>query len=219
MNIVFKSLFLTLAIILVAFLLAKYFDDQRVSILKKELESVIQDNLAQQALAKYISFMGKETTEYCEQLMTLREEQAKRNVALSEKVKEYEKKSLFNEDYDFLKRSYYIALIDMYVSEFELKTKCNKTDVIVAYFYSVENKCQLCNAQNQILLKVIEKCQNVRVFSFPVDGNVNLPFIFSKRYSINYTPSIVINDEKKLEGLYSITQLIDELKLHGAVCN
>ncbi|MEM4368032.1 MAG: hypothetical protein QXO21_03345 [Candidatus Anstonellales archaeon] len=218
MNLFVKSLLLTLFIVFIAFLLAKQFDDQRVYELKKEVELVIQDNLAQQMISKYSSTMAKDPKEYCEQLISLRESQAKRNTLISERIQEYERKNIFTEEYDILKRSYYINLIDMYIAEFDLKKRCNINDVPLMVFYSVDTSCSACLAQNEIVLRLMKKCNNLRVYSLPIDGNVDLPFILKKRYNITEVPSIVIDDIKILKGLYSERQLIDVLKEFNVSC-
>ncbi|MCX8166351.1 MAG: hypothetical protein N3E37_00670 [Candidatus Micrarchaeota archaeon] len=218
MNLFFKSLILTIIVVVLALVLAKEFDNQRIKELGKEIELVIQDYRAQQMIDKYSNLMAKDSKEYCDQLISLRESQANRNIKISSRIQEYEKKNLFTEEYDMLKRSYYINLLDMYVSEFQLKKKCNLSDASLLVFYSIDKSCSACLAQNEIVLKLMRKCQNLRVYSLPIDGNENLPFILKNRYNITDAPSIVINDDKVLNGLYSERQLITELQRYNVSC-
>lgn len=219
MNPFIKAGLLTLAVVVLAFFFASEFDNARMSSLKKDIEQVVTDNQAQQSLYRYMQVMAKSPSEYCPYLEDLRENQFRKTNSIATKVRDYEKRNIFNSEYDALKSVYFAGLLDMYVSSFELRKNCNSTDVPLVLFYSIDVDCPSCVVQNEILDKVVGKCRNLRVYSFPIDGNVKLPGIISDRYSIASVPSMVFNDEEVVYGLQSEQSVIEKAKSHGAVCS
>ena len=76
----------------------------------------------------------------------------------------------------------------------------------ILYFYP-DGPCTDCLIQAQLLNEVRDTCtQTIQIFAFPVEGTSEVSALLVKDYSIQKTPSLVI-DEKVLEGVQTKNKL------------
>lgn len=219
MNPFLKAAILTIIVIALAFLMVKQIDDARQKTLEQTIKNVAFETESNRLLNKYEQVMGEEGL--CEIMNSTFWEIAKeRTYSLGERIQNYEKSNTFGDQYEQIKREYFVSLTDLYLTEFENKKRCKNFDnKILAFFYSEGTGCTECSAQNSILMSIAPRCPNVRIFAFPV--NTDYPFLklLVSRYNINQTPSIIIEDKIRIEGLQSAEQIISKLKNVGAICD
>ncbi|HLC46399.1 MAG TPA: thioredoxin family protein [Candidatus Nanoarchaeia archaeon] len=92
------------------------------------------------------------------------------------------------------------------------KKECNLTYDLVIYFYSNEGDCADCEEQGHVLTYVHKKNPKFNVYSFDVNiGNPALDTL-KTRYSVESTPTIVINNNK-FEGFTGKEKLFRELNM------
>ena len=101
---------------------------------------------------------------------------------------------LSKESFDILKRRYSIALIQSWLFSKNYNDRCEAKKVNVLYFY--ELYCDSCINQGYVLDYMVEKTNDLSIFS--LDRNLDEPVIqlLVKNFDINVAPTLVINGEK-----------------------
>jgi len=99
-------------------------------------------------------------------------------------------------NYEELRKRYLLANMRFYLLMSDYKDKCNDSSTsTILFFYSANNDCPACIVQGNVLDQVRQECKNARVFAFPADvPDVRMLETLKTYYSINGTPSLVIND-------------------------
>jgi thiol-disulfide isomerase/thioredoxin len=213
-----KAAVLTLAVVVLAILFVGQLDSARQKNLRSSIDSVTLESETSRLISRYTQVMGV-AGDSCANLNFTTQLQKDKTYSLAFRIQDYEKANIVGEDYNTLRTSYFVNLMDLYLASFENKEKCpslNETPLV--YFYR-EGECPDCKAQNDVLESLAPKCSNVRIYAFPVNSEFQFIELLKNRYGVNSTPAIVINDDEKIEGLRGEDQLIAALKRNGAECN
>ncbi|OIO22138.1 hypothetical protein COV61_02610 [Candidatus Micrarchaeota archaeon CG11_big_fil_rev_8_21_14_0_20_47_5] len=218
MNPFLKAGVLTAVVVMLAFLLVSQIDSARSNELKKSVEAVLAEKQAEEVLHSYAAAMARNPEELCPYLSSLREKQLGKTYSIAERMQNYERSNLLNDEYEMMKVSYFLGLAQMYVSGFENRKTCDGGEVPLVFFYAEKETCADCMAQNAILSKVGERCKNVRIYAFPFDSELEPVSILVGRYEIKTVPSIVIDDGTALMGVQSEAELVGRLAKSGASC-
>ncbi|MCX8163066.1 MAG: hypothetical protein N3D10_00740 [Candidatus Micrarchaeota archaeon] len=213
----FKAALLTAVIVFFSFFLAYIIDSTRTGEVKSFVQDLIFESESNRLISKFYLFAAN-STKKCEILQIPKEVQTAKTYQLALKFKEYEQANLFNTELEYLKKSYFVNLFDLYLLALEKNNACPENkDVIVVFFY-LEAACPACIETDYIIRNVTANCQNIQTFAFPL--NVNYSFIKALKnyYALEDEPTLVINNKK-----YSITNLTEEklltlLKLEQAIC-
>jgi hypothetical protein len=116
----------------------------------------------------------------------------------------YEKRNLFNSgEYKLLKMKYFLVELRAYVLFVKLKKECGYDFDVILYFYDQNH--DKSTQQGYILDTLVKSSSNVNVLSFDrnlVDSDVVNLLI--KHYNITISPTVIINNDIKLEGLTSL---------------
>ncbi|MEM3363891.1 MAG: hypothetical protein QXS93_00055 [Candidatus Micrarchaeia archaeon] len=109
---------------------------------------------------------------------------------------EAQKSTSILKNYDSVRREYFIANARLLSLTKQYIKKCSTNDKIVLFFYISEKECPECYAQGRILDEVRQRCDRIRVFSFPID--VDMPIIksFMAFYDISKAPAIIVDTQK-----------------------
>ena len=124
----------------------------------------------------------------------------------------YEKNSLFKkDDYDYLVRKYFLQEIRTYTLFEELKKKCNLDNDLILFFFDPED--DVSARQGNVLDVLVETNQNVSVFAlnakYENDPTLNTAKAY---YNISVTPTLIINDKIKKEGLIGKEEIMEMLE-------
>jgi len=83
-----------------------------------------------------------------------------------------------------------------------LKRICNASYINVVYFYSHYNLTTEDQVQGAVLLDIKESCgSRMMLIPLPIDLNLTTINMIKEQYNIKRTPTILIDEEIKLEGL------------------
>ncbi|MBS3127885.1 hypothetical protein J4410_01975 [Candidatus Woesearchaeota archaeon] len=138
------------------------------------------------------------------QVQRLRDELKQVGVDLST----YSTTSWFNKkDFDFLKRKYFLLELRMLALLTQLNKECDEDYVPILFFYQVDDT--LSERQGFILDEISESYEGkVLVLSFDKEYK-DEPLIMSLRdfYDVTFAPTLIIDLEKKYEGMQYIEEL------------
>ena len=199
----FISLVITVLIFLAGLLVGISLDDTRISDLVTTLN---QNELNRESYLVEQDFINNLGGSLCElsnpRINTLSTELAK----LGQLLTKYESKGfLRNQDYNYLKRKYFLLEIKTYTLFTSLKKECNYDFNTILFFYDSEHQKSL--NQGYILDSLVQSQKNLHIFSF--DQLFNEPALETVKihYNITTSPSLIINDNIKKEGLISLEEL------------
>ncbi|MBS3143529.1 hypothetical protein J4446_01475 [Candidatus Woesearchaeota archaeon] len=115
----------------------------------------------------------------------------------------YEKRNIFSgTEYKLLKSKYFLLEVRAYTLFTKLKNQCDSDYDLILYFYD-QNQDDSEN-QGYILDKLV-KSDNVTIFSFDRDFEI-ISFLIN-RYDIKKSPTIIINEDIKFEGITYLGEL------------
>ncbi|MEK6907060.1 MAG: hypothetical protein AABW45_00890 [Nanoarchaeota archaeon] len=136
--------------------------------------------------------------------------------ALSEEVgkigrllDKYETTNLFEEnEFNYLKRKYFLLEIKAYSLFTTLKKECNYNYTTILFFYDINEGNSL--AQGNVLDALIKIKPNTHIFSFDKSFKDDPTLETLKiHYDINTSPTLIINDKTKQESLINLDDLIE----------
>jgi hypothetical protein len=110
---------------------------------------------------------------------------------------ETQKSTSVLKSYDMIRREYFLSNARLLSFTKQYTKKCGSDANIILFFYTSEKVCPECYAQGRIIDEVRSRCNNTKVFSFPVD--VDMPIIksFMAYYGVDKSPSVVIDTQKQ----------------------
>lgn len=113
------------------------------------------------------------------------------------------KQDLGDYQYDFLKRKYHLMQIKIFVLHYQLKNDCDTGDPVILFYYSKDDPASF--EQGQVLDQLV-KDFGIHVFAIERNYAPELSFL-EQYYEITSSPSLIINYEKKVDGLASYDAL------------
>lgn len=131
---------------------------------------------------------------------------------LGEKLSYADSQSGFNlNDFDSLKRSYFLLEIKDYLLMKRLTDKCGIKPTFVLYFYSNKDKCEDCEKMGYVLTALRDKYPDLRVYSFDYDYGVEAIETLVSIYKVEpKLPALVINGEPYY-GFRNVSELETEV--------
>jgi len=219
MNPFLKAVLLTIVIVALALLVVLQLDNTRTVELRKSIDKTLSENTERQVVQYYGQVMASDPQSQCQYLTRLRQKQFDSTYPLAQRIQDYEKNNLLNSEYQNIKNTYFLGLTEIYLSGIEHHKLCGGDEIPLVMFYSEKNDCPDCRAQNRLMPFIAQRCPKVRIYAFPSDSDLTPLQMMTDRYNISKTPTIVINDNKRLVGLSSEDEIIAALKANGAVCD
>jgi len=113
------------------------------------------------------------------------------------------KQDLGDYQYDFLKRKYHLMQIKTFVLHYQLKNECATSNPVILFYYGKDDPNSF--EQGQILDQLVTDF-GIHVFAIERNYAPELSFL-EQYYEINTSPSLIINYEKKVDGLASYDEL------------
>lgn len=116
--------------------------------------------------------------------------------------------SLGKEVFSVLKRKYHLMQIKTYIMFHTLKNECSQSSNVILFYYdsdidSIE--------QGEILDRLVKE-HEYNVFAIEYNYSRSIMFL-EEFYNITKAPTIILNFDKKLEGLNNLTTLKNEINL------
>ncbi len=156
-----------------------------------------------------------EGEKYCAALNQRISSQLSKNFAILSQIETTERE-VFLADIVQLKKRYFLSNAQLYYYLKQSKDVCSPKDTLLLYFYIDETPCPDCHVQGKILDSLRMKCQNLKVFAFPVDIDLETTNFFKSLFGISEAPAVVLNDSTVLSGLYSEAQILQYFECQPA---
>jgi len=198
------SIFLTIFIFSIGFFFSYGLDILRINELNKVINEYHLSSEAYLTQRDFINiFGGDKCTIISSKIRELKEEISRVGNDLSK----YGEKTLFKKrDFDYLKRKYFLLELKFYSLLKELKD-CDDRYVPIIFFYKKDD--DLSTRQGYILDEISEYFKtDVIVFSFDTDYEDEPLLIFlKKKYNISKSPTIIIDNQIKIERIIYSAEL------------
>src|SRR3989344_1642821 len=207
-KLLFVSLAITILIFLAGLLLGLSLDNTKVSDLAENLN---QNELNTESYLVEQNFIKNVGGDICilskPRIDVLSSELGK----LGQLLTKYESSGVTKvSDYSSLKRKYFLLEIKTYTLFANLKKDCNYSFSTILFFYDPGN--QISINQGYILDALVASRENLRIFSFDRTFDESALETVKLHYNITRSPSLIINNELKKEGLTQLDELKNILK-------
>jgi|TARA_Y100000310_G_scaffold186143_2_gene186194 hypothetical protein len=127
------------------------------------------------------------------------------------KLETYDKASFLTDDLEWEKRKYALLKVEFWLNSIVLRERCNADYINLVYFFANDPEFEIKaeqNAQSGILKDLKQKHgKQLMLIPLPIDMDISMVNIMKGTYDISKTPTILINEEVKLEGLRSFEEL------------
>ena len=119
----------------------------------------------------------------------------------------YERKNIFKQrDYNYLLRKYFLEEIKTYTLFNRLRKECKLNNTLILYFFNPDDIES--ERQGRALDVLGKKYNGVSVFSINFNYNSDMMINNIKSYyNVTKTPTVVINNEDKIEGFITLEEL------------
>ncbi len=111
------------------------------------------------------------------------------------------------DDIDALKKKYTTINLQFWLQMVNLKKNCDYNTTTILYFYKISD-CDECVAQGIVLDSMKKNYQsNLMVFAIDRDTDLGVVNLLKTVYNVTSVPSIVIDENLKLDGFYNETSI------------
>ena len=196
----YKAILASLAIFMVGFLIGFTMLNQQLESLRADIDKN-ELNLRNLQL-EFLFLDALEDEAYCPYMSTRLGTITKETVEIGNKLVNPE--GLSKEYFDILKRRYSLALIQTWIFSQEYNQNCDAQKVNVLYFY--ELYCDDCINQGYVLDYLVDKGQDISVFSLDRDLDEPIIQVMVENFKIEKAPTIIVNG-KKYEGFKNKEEL------------
>ena len=124
----------------------------------------------------------------------------------------YDERGIFDKnEYDILKRRYFILEIKAYTLRKELKEECDEDKNVILYFYDINNNEESLR-QGYVLDSMVNRNQDITVFSIDREFKEPLLETVKRHYNVTKGPTIILNFNKKFEGFTSEAEIANVIR-------
>ena len=132
------------------------------------------------------------------------------------KIEKYEEANQITADILLEKKRYVLLKTELWLNTILLKEKCNKELNTIVYFYSHDPPSNSVVATQKIISNVLRDVKDQKgnsVVLLPIAADMDLEIVNLQRkiYNITELPSILINEDVKLEGYSSEKEILSYL--------
>lgn len=209
-----KAALVTLILLIASITVGNYIEGSTYNKLDKEL---LKMNENSEAILILQSFSDAEDTKVCNMIKS-QIDIINSDIYNFRSELEREKSTSILVNYDVIKRKYFLANARLLALTKQYNSKCNGTDDIILFFYISEKECPQCYVQGKTLDEVRNTCKDAKIFSFPIDANMQIIKTFMAYYDISNAPSIVIDRQGSdvvYEGLTDSSTIINNIGCGG----
>lgn len=213
-----KAAVVTLLLAALGFLVISQIDAARAREVQSSIDGLLFDSESSRLLFLYAQTVGTDDPEFCGYLNETMAAQVSRTNEFAGKITEYERASLFSQEYESIKRRYYVSNAELYMYVYAAGKYCGQQPVLpVLFFYRVKGNCPECLAQGAVLDGIVRGCGGIRVFAFPIDTDHAFINVLAAKHDVKTAPAIVFPDGSKREGLSDRGQVLSGLQRAGVL--
>jgi len=211
-----KAFVITAAVFMTGIFAGVLLDSGRVDEVRNEYTSMdIQTSDARLQTLYYQTF--ENTTNFCGPAI-------EENLAFADKVyregiriDQYEKVNKLAPSLIQEKKRYVLLKLQFWLNCINLKKTCNASYVNVVYFYSHYNTTTQEQVQSAVLMDLKNQYgRDMMLIPLPIDLNITSIEMIKKQYGITLTPTILINEKIKLQGLQERNTLAEIIRQEGS---
>lgn len=191
----FAALF-TILVFTTGILFSNLVDDYRSSALQNEIREDVTDLESQQLQLNYL-----ERQDNCRVLEAGLNEVLQGYNERLDRVVNYEENSLFKQRrFQDIRRQYVLAGIRYWIFSKDLREKCEDYNPDTILYFQKQD-CPDCDSTGRELSRIKKTYGNqALIFTIYTDIQDSMVTILEKEYKVNQTPTVIINEETKLEG-------------------
>ncbi len=203
---------LTLVIFITGIIVGFWIDDQRVEQIRSEYKEMeISTNDARMQALYYQVF--RNSSNFCGPAIDENLRFADKVYAEGLKIEQYERVNKLTPSLIIDKRRYVLLKLQFWLNCIELKRTCDANYTNVVYFYSHYNTTVEEQVESAALLDFKNECgRNIMLIPLPVDMNITTVDILKEQYSINATPTLLIDERDVVEGFVSVADLRERIR-------
>lgn len=196
-----KAFILTFFIFLLGIFIGIWLDNTRVAQVREEYTQMdIRSNDARLQTLYYQIF--KNSSNFCDPAI-------QENLKFSEeiyteglRIDRYEKINKLAPSLIMDKKRYVLLKLRFWLNCIELKRACNASYTNLVYFYSHYNTTMQEHVQSVVLMDLKnERGADMMLIPLPIDMDITTIEIIKEQYGIKTTPTLLIDEEIKLEGM------------------
>ncbi len=214
-DVFWKALLLTLFIFILGVLLGYYLESHKISEVESQ-QKQIEIQWADARLQNSYYQLMTPTSEFCEIAIDENLKFADKVYQEGIRIEEYEKTNRLHEELLYEKKRYALLKIEFWMNSIFLKQKCKASYTNLVYLFknkpnTIEKTRQ--DIQSVVLRDLKEKYgPDLMLIPFPVDLDLAVINMVKETYNITSSPTILINEKIKLEGVKTIEEIEKAIK-------
>ncbi len=208
-----KALIFTLVVFLLGVFLGFALERNRIGEIEDEFQKIdLQWNDAKLQTLYYQNLQPR----FCDSAIKENLEFSDRIYEEGLKIEDYDRASFLTTDLEHEKRKYALLKVEFWLNSIVLKEKCGADYVNLVYFFANDPEFEIeaeQDTQAEILKDLKEKHgKKLMLIPLPIDLDISMINIMKETYDITITPTLLINEKTKLEGLQSFDTVSDFIK-------
>jgi len=214
LDVFWKALVLTAIVFILGVLLGYFLEKNRIDNFREEFSNIEAQWADARLLSRYFSEISPE----------LCDEAIKQNLIFADKIyreglklDNYDSAApLTEKEIEFERKRYALFKSEFLLNSISLKERCNANYVNLIYFFTA-NPTADEGAKQAVQSKILEEIKNeygseLMLIPLPIDLDIFVINILKNTHNIKEAPTILINENIKLEGVQSRDALKSELE-------
>ena len=202
-KIYFTAAVITIILLIFGFTFNWYFTIQREEELKQTFLDLQTSMTESQLELTYLTEYGGDCSSLEEAVKSTRQTL----YIVNKKLETYENYLISDLEFRRNKAEQTILYVKLWLTTLKIKEICETDITTILYFFDVES---LESKEQGYVLDAITEQEGDKVIVIPLDFNFDLGIIriLSKEFDVITTPTIIVNEQTKLEGLQSRDQIL-----------
>ncbi|MCK4327754.1 MAG: hypothetical protein KAW41_04730 [Candidatus Diapherotrites archaeon] len=201
------------AVLLIASMSALWIlDQQRTSILSKEIQDMTWEIEDSRLYLEYLSTLNEDS---CAVMKARVVQQVGKSDELAKKIDAYKNANMFSEEYYAIKKTFIYKNFELFLNFKSLRDDCGENVNYVIYFYAENDPdqsiCPDCAVQADILNTLGNNCENTWIFALPYNSYTDLVNVVRDQYGVTSGPAVVVNGESVHRGMVELSTLEAEI--------
>ena len=207
-----KAAGFTVLMLLLGILTGLQMDDMRQDHLTEELR---QSNLETETFIALQTYIDDSSENYCRLMEHRIPDISERSAEFGGELQQLAGQNIGDDsEYEYIRNRYYNNQLRLYSTLSEYKERCGGSDDLILYFFDSSVSSQ---RQGEVLNEIVET-SNTSVFAFNTELNDDpdvadspVAGVLMADYNITTSPTLIINDNQKIEGFTSVAELENEV--------
>lgn len=207
-----KATGFTVLMVALGVLIGFQMDDFRQDHLSEELR---QSNLETETFIALQNYIEDSSENYCTLMQQRIPDISERSAQFGGQLQQLAGQNIGDDsEYEYIRNRYYNNQLRLYSTLTEYEDRCGSSDDLILFFFDESVSSQ---RQGEVLNEVVEN-NNVSVFAFNTELNEDpevadspVVEILKADYNITTSPTLIVNQEQKIEGFTSVAELENEV--------